>query len=94
MEYDHSSKVLFVSPESSAKRREGLRDPLTVTGEHDCLGRIRRDVHRDLPATVVLEPLGDKLSRDGHCRCLPSVAVPIADPESSFTLQDRIGRCL
>jgi len=39
-----------------------LRDPLTVTGEHDCLGRIRRDVHRDLPPTVVLERLGDKLS--------------------------------
>ena len=46
-----------------------LEDPphceirLTVTGEHDCLGRIRRDVHRDLPTTVVLECLGDELSR-------------------------------
>ena len=41
-----------------------LRDPLTVTGEYDCLGRIRRDVHRDLPPSVVLEQrLGDELSR-------------------------------
>ena len=39
-----------------------LRDQLAVTGEHDCLGRVRRDVHRDLPATVVLERLGDELS--------------------------------
>jgi hypothetical protein len=41
-----------------------LRYELAVTGEHDCLGRIRRDVHRDLPTTVVLEPLGDEFSRD------------------------------
>src|SRR5262249_49795045 len=40
-----------------------LRDQLTVTGEHDCLGRIWRDVHRDLPATVVIKRLGDNLSR-------------------------------
>src|ERR1700747_2815423 len=40
-----------------------LRDHLTVTGEHDCLGRICRDVHRDLPTTVVIERLGDDLSR-------------------------------
>jgi hypothetical protein len=26
-----------------------LRDELTVTGEDDGLGRVRRDVHRDLP---------------------------------------------
>src|ERR1700723_2866347 len=41
-----------------------LRDSLTVTGEDDCLGQVRRNVHRDLPSTVVLERLGDKLSRD------------------------------
>src|SRR5436190_14157571 len=40
-----------------------LRDQLTVTGEHDCLGWICRDVHRDLPTTVVIERLGDDLSR-------------------------------
>src|SRR5215471_1571040 len=40
-----------------------LRDQLTVTGEHDCFGRICRDVHRDLPATVVIERLGDELPR-------------------------------
>jgi hypothetical protein len=39
------------------------RNPMTVTGEHHYLGRIRRDVHRDLPTTVVVERLGDKLSR-------------------------------
>ena len=48
-----------------------LRDQLTVTGEHDRLGRIRRDVHRDLPATVVLERLGDELSLDGRHRRWP-----------------------
>src|SRR5580658_4445820 len=41
-----------------------LRDSLTVTGEDDCFGRLRWNVHRDLPSTVVLEHLGDKLSRD------------------------------
>ena len=41
-----------------------LRDQLTVTGEHDCLGRICRDVHRDLPTTVVVERLGDKFAPD------------------------------
>jgi hypothetical protein len=40
-----------------------LRDPLTVTREHNCLGRIWRDVHRYLPTTVVLERLGNNLSR-------------------------------
>src|SRR6516165_4798503 len=40
-----------------------LRDQLTVTGEHDRLGRIWRDVHRDLPTTVVIDRLGDDLSR-------------------------------
>ena len=32
-----------------------LRDSLTVTSEDDCFGRVRWNVHRDLPATVVLE---------------------------------------
>src|SRR5580700_9538982 len=41
-----------------------LRDSLTVTGEDECFGRVRWNVHRDLPSTVVLEHLGDKLSRD------------------------------
>ena len=41
-----------------------LRDELTVTGEHDCLGRVRRHVHRDLPSTVILERLGNELPRD------------------------------
>src|ERR1700683_5235425 len=41
-----------------------LRDSLTVTGEDDCFGPVRGNVHRDLPPTVALERLGDKLSRD------------------------------
>src|SRR5689334_14058484 len=41
-----------------------LRDALTVTAEDDCFGRVRWNVHRDLPSTVVLEHLCDKLSRD------------------------------
>src|SRR3954464_6646976 len=40
------------------------RDRLTVAGEDDCFGRVRWNVHRDLPSTVVLEHPGDKLSRD------------------------------
>jgi hypothetical protein len=50
-------------------RAGGLEDlgqprdmPPTVTGEDDGLGGARRDVHRDLAATVVLERLGDELS--------------------------------
>src|SRR5262249_46583765 len=46
------------------KKPAPLRDQLTVTGEYDRLGRIWRDVHRDLPTTVVVEPLGDKFARD------------------------------
>src|SRR5580698_1577152 len=42
-----------------------LRDSLTVAGEDDCFGPVRRNIHRDLPSTVVVEHLGDKLSR--HC---------------------------
>src|SRR5580704_4779716 len=41
-----------------------LRDSLTVTGEDDCFRQVRWNVHRDLPSTVVLEPLSDKLSGD------------------------------
>src|SRR5579863_3497720 len=40
-----------------------LRDSLTVTGEDDCFGLVRWNVHRDLPSTVVLEHLDNKLSR-------------------------------
>ena len=49
-----------------------LRDQLTVTREHDCLGRTWRDVHRNLATTVVAERLGNELSRNGrHCCWLP-----------------------
>lgn len=40
-----------------------LRDPLSVAREHDRPGRIWRDVHRNPPATVVAERLGDQFSR-------------------------------
>src|SRR5580700_6700626 len=58
-----------------------LRDQLTVTGEHDCLGRICRDVHGDLPATVVIERPGHDLSRRSlvmHDRNLRSAHTPDA----------------
>src|ERR1700722_13388305 len=41
-----------------------LRDSLTVAGEDDCFGWARRNAYRELPSTVVLERLSDKLSRD------------------------------
>src|ERR1039458_1416359 len=41
-----------------------LRDSLAVAGEDDCFRRSRWNAHRDLSSTVVLERLGDKLSRD------------------------------
>jgi hypothetical protein len=44
-----------------------LRNQLTITGEHDCPGRLWWDIHRDCPATVVLKCLGDKFSCEGHC---------------------------
>ena len=63
------------------------RDQLAVAGEHDCLGRSRRDIRRDLPSTVVLERLGDELSRDCaddrsviHGRTLPSEARNASQP--------------
>src|SRR5215470_19348319 len=51
-----------------------LRNQLAITGEHDCPGRLWRDIHRDLPAAVVPKRLGDELSPDGHCRRLLLVA--------------------
>ena len=36
--------------------------PWPSPAKHDRPGRIRRDVHRDLPAAVVVEGLGDKFS--------------------------------
>jgi hypothetical protein len=45
-----------------------LRDQLAITSEHDCLGRNWRDVHSNLPTTVVAERLGDELSRNGRGR--------------------------
>src|SRR4029450_9074991 len=41
-----------------------LRDHLAITGEYDRLGRIWRDVHGDLPATIVVERLSDVFARD------------------------------
>src|ERR1700728_4509134 len=42
------------------------RDQRAVAGENDGLGRSRRDIRRDLPATVVFECLGDELARCGR----------------------------
>ena len=58
-----------------------LRDSLTVAGEDDCFGRLRWNVYRDLPSTVVLQRLSDKLSRNcaaglgGHSGGLTWLAV-------------------
>src|ERR1700686_1051389 len=41
-----------------------LRDSLTVTGKDDCFRRLRWNVYRALPATVVLEPLSAKPSQN------------------------------
>jgi hypothetical protein len=67
---------LVVGPVSTDNhRRRGVgglkdaappRDQLAVTCEHDCLGRNWRYVHRHLPTTVVVKPLGDELSRGGR----------------------------
>lgn len=43
-----------------------LADQLTVAGEDDGLGRIRRHVYRDLPAAVIVERLADDVSRHGE----------------------------
>src|ERR1700735_475161 len=50
-----------------------LRNSLTIAGEDDCFGRVRRNIDRDLPSTVVVERLGDKLSRD--CAGLTLLAI-------------------
>jgi hypothetical protein len=52
-------------PAGGLKDAAPLRDQLAVTGEHHCLRRNWRDVHRHRPAAVVVERLGDQLSRDG-----------------------------
>src|ERR1700733_3741498 len=58
-----------------------LRDSLTVAGEDDCFDRVRWNVYRDLPSTIVLERLSDKLScaRGLHGRSvgLPSLAIHV-----------------
>ena len=64
---DHRGRYVGRLEDSSPRR-----DQLAVTGEHDCLGRIRWDVHRDLPTTIVLERLGDELSLDGTTSSLAS----------------------
>src|SRR4051812_10745702 len=58
-----------------------LRDQLTVRGEHDCVRNTRRDVHRDLPTTVVIERLGYEISRYrvGTHRFQLCVGVPYTD---------------
>src|SRR5262249_12416082 len=68
-----------------------LRDQLAVTGDHDRLGWNWRDVHRHLRTTVIVERLGDELSRDvrRHCYCLP----PVTFSFESLTARVARGRC-
>src|SRR5215472_17477065 len=78
-----------------------LRDQLTVTGEDDCLGRICRDVHRDLPTTVVIERFGDDLSRSWlvvHGRIpilrrLTATATADGNPQPPVAAQDAPTHC-
>src|SRR5579859_2854504 len=56
---DHCGRYVGLLEQSAP-----FRNPLTVTGENDRFGRLRWNVHRDLPSTVVLEHPGDKLSRN------------------------------
>jgi hypothetical protein len=49
-------------------------DPPSIRGKHDRLGRIRREIHGDLPPAVIAERLGDELSLH-----LPSVIEPRGD---------------
>jgi len=58
-----------VHPDDHHRRHAGRlegpappRDSLAIAGEHHRPGRLRRDVHRDRPAAVVVKRLGDKLS--------------------------------
>ncbi len=46
------------------KQPAPLRDSLTVAGEDDRFGRVRWNVYRDLPSTVVIEYLTGQFSRD------------------------------
>src|SRR5258707_13778407 len=55
---DHGGR--YVGP---LKQPAPLRDLLTVAGEDDCFRRPRWNVYRDMPSTVELERLSDKLSR-------------------------------
>ena len=50
---DHDRRYVGCLEVSSPRR-----DQLAVTGEHDCFGRIRWEIRRDLTTSVVLERLG------------------------------------
>src|SRR5215467_8821792 len=62
-----------------------LRNQLAITSEHDGLGRLRRDIHSDFPATVVLKLLGDEVSCDRHCRLIR---------ERDFASTENVGRAI
>ena len=58
-----------------------MRDQLAVTGEDDGLGLIGRYIHRDLPATVIVEGLGTRSPAIGSARA-GSGAAPVLFRES------------
>jgi hypothetical protein len=74
-----------------------LREPLTITGEYDYLGRLRRDVHRDPATSVVVERLGDELFRHRvgarRCRQYFGSAPPPGWSSMVRLLASRVGRC-
>src|SRR5579885_1430298 len=77
------------------------RDHLPVTGEHDRLGRNWRDIHRDLPAIIVVECFSDQLAGDSvglgrfwpglgefiHTFILTAPASPASPRGSIFSVQ-------
>src|SRR5215831_760249 len=76
------------------KHAAPLRNQLAITGEHDCFGRLRRDIHRDLPAIIVLKRLSDELSCDGHCRCLLVSSSSLTERRANTTTLVRRKICL
>jgi hypothetical protein len=91
--------TIIVNGSSAASDSAPLRDQLTIAGKPDCLRKTRRDVHRDLPTTVVIERLGNELSRYrvGTCRfrrCLGTACANgrlVIDGRTSGNGEERCG---
>jgi hypothetical protein len=71
-----------------------LGNHLTVTGEYDRLGWIRREVHSDLPTIIVVELLSNRFAHGRHFSKLSSVRgeALVASGIGSFCCLLRLGR--